>query len=47
MENLCRVFSTEAETLAQHWSIDHAIDLEPSYNVPDGWITIERSFQLS
>ena len=45
-------FSKEAETLAALWSIDHAIDSEPSYNLPYGQITIERScvergFQVS
>jgi len=32
------VFSKEAETLAPHRSIDHAIDLEPGYNLPYGRI---------
>jgi len=27
-----------AETLAPHRPIDHAIDLEPGFNIPDGWI---------
>jgi hypothetical protein len=25
-----------AETLAPHWPIDHAIDLEPGFNIPCG-----------
>jgi hypothetical protein len=37
------VFSNEAETLVAHWSIDHAMDLEPGYNLPYGWISIEQS----
>jgi hypothetical protein len=38
------VFSNaKAETLPLHWSIDHAIDLEPGYNLPYRRITIERS----
>jgi len=28
------VSSKEAETLPQHRAIDHAIDLEPGYNLP-------------
>jgi hypothetical protein len=31
----------KAETLPAHRSIDHAIDLEPVYNLPCGRITIE------
>jgi hypothetical protein len=31
-----KVVSKEAETLPQHWPIDHAIDLEPRYNWPYG-----------
>jgi len=30
------------EPLLGHRSLDPAIDLEPGYNVPYGWITIER-----
>jgi hypothetical protein len=46
------VFCKDAKTLPPHRSIDHAIDLEPGYNLPHGRITIkrssvERSFQLS
>jgi len=37
------VFSKEAETLVPHRSIDHAIDLEPGYNLPYGRIIMERS----
>jgi hypothetical protein len=37
------VFCKEAKTLSPHWSIDHAIDLEPSYNLPYGRITIKWS----
>jgi len=38
------VFSkAKAETLPPHWSIDHAIDLEPGDNLPYGRITTERS----
>jgi len=29
-------FSNEPETLVPHRSFDHAIDLEPSYNLPYG-----------
>jgi hypothetical protein len=36
------VFSNKTETLAPHWSIDHAIDLDPGFNLPYGRITIER-----
>jgi hypothetical protein len=36
-------FSKEAETLAPHRSIDHAIDLEPGYNLPYWRITVEWS----
>jgi len=32
------VFGKEAETLVPHPSIDHAIDLEPGYNLPFGRI---------
>jgi hypothetical protein len=32
------VFSKEAETLAPHQSIDHAIDFEPGYNLLYGRI---------
>jgi len=33
------VFSKDkVETLPPHWSTDHAIDLEPGYNLPYGWI---------
>lgn len=32
-----------AETLPPHRLIDHAIDLEPGYNVPYGRFTIERN----
>jgi len=46
------ISKAKAEALRPHRSIDHAIDLEPSYNLPYGRITIERSsversFQLS
>jgi len=37
------VLSKKAETLPPHRSIDHAIDLEPGYNMPYGRITIKRS----
>jgi hypothetical protein len=37
------VFCKEGETLPPHRSIDHAIDLEPGYNLPYGRITIKRS----
>jgi hypothetical protein len=37
------VFCKEAKTLSPHRSIDHEIDLEPSYNWPYGRITIKRS----
>jgi hypothetical protein len=36
------VFSKKTETLAPHRSIDHAIALEPGFNLPCGRITIER-----
>jgi len=36
----------KADALPPH-PIDHAIDLEPSYNLPYGRIIIERSFQFS
>ena len=37
------VLGKEAETLVPHRSIDHAIDLEPGYNLPYGRIIMERS----
>jgi len=38
------VFSkAKAEILPTHRSIDHAIDLEPGYNLPYGRNTINRS----
>jgi hypothetical protein len=44
---LCRdfieVIGEEAKTLPPHRSIDHAIDLEPSYNLPYWRISIDRS----
>jgi len=40
---LVEAFSKDAETLAPHRSIDHAINLEPGYNLLYGLITIERS----
>jgi hypothetical protein len=41
------VFSTDkAETLPPHRSTDHAIDLEPSYNLPYGWIFNLSEFKL-
>jgi len=36
--------NAKVETLLLHRSIDHAIDLEPGYNLPYWWITIERSW---
>jgi hypothetical protein len=41
------VFSkTKAETLPPHRSTDHAIDLEPSYNLPYGRIYNLSEFEL-
>jgi len=41
------VFSKDmAETLLPHWSTDHAIDLEPSYNLSYGWIYNLLEFKL-
>jgi len=37
------ISKAKAETLPPHWSIDHAIDVQPGYNLPYGRITIERS----
>jgi len=38
--DLLESFSKDAKTLQLHWSIEHAIDLEPGYQLPYGWITI-------
>lgn len=35
------VFSTQGETLLPHWSIRNEIGLEPSYNLPNGRITVQ------
>ena len=35
-----------AETLAPHWPIDHAIDLEPGYKLPYGRIYNLSEFEL-
>jgi len=41
------VFSKpKAETLPPHWSTDHAIDLEPGYNLPYGRIYNLSEFEL-
>jgi hypothetical protein len=41
------VFSNvRAETLPPHRSTDHAIDLEPSHNLPYGWIYNLSEFEL-
>jgi hypothetical protein len=41
------VFSKDkAETLAPHRSTDLAIDLEPSYYLPYGWIYNQSEFEL-
>jgi hypothetical protein len=50
--DLVEVFATEAKTLQLHRSIDHAIDLKSSYNLPYRQITnkqsaVERSLLLS
>jgi hypothetical protein len=37
------ISKAKTEALPPHRSIDHAIDLEPGYNLPYGRITIERS----
>jgi len=36
--DLVEVFGKEAKTLQPHRSIDHAIDLDPGYNLPYGRI---------
>jgi hypothetical protein len=42
------VFSKDrAETLAPHWPIDHAIDLEPGCNIPYGRIYILSDVELN
>jgi len=42
------VFSKEkAKTLPPHWSTDHAIDLEPGYNMPYGQIYNLSEFELT
>jgi hypothetical protein len=42
------VFSIDqAETLPPHLSTDHAIDTNPRYNLPYGWIHILSEFELS
>jgi len=35
---------SKAETMSQHRGIDYKIDLEPSYNLPYWWISIEWSW---
>jgi len=41
------VFSkTKAETLAPHHPIDHAIDLEPGFKIPQGQIYNLSEFEL-
>jgi hypothetical protein len=37
------VFCKEVKIFPLHLSIEHAIDLEPGYNLPYGRITIKRS----
>jgi hypothetical protein len=46
-QDFVKVFSkVRAETLPPHRPTDHAIDLEPGYKVPSGWVYNLSEFKL-